>query len=764
MVFLRKYNTIGTIRIPLLKADGLSFATDAYWTPGAGDVTITKDGGSEVNITDLPTYVNGQWAFTLTTTETTCQTLTIKIVDALLLCNALLVETFGHASAFYVADFTADGMSVAEIQAGLATSIALGDVDTVVDAIKVKTDYLPSATAGSAGGVFIAGSNAATSITTALTANITGNLSGSVGSVANIAPTGTGLTAIPWNASWDAEVQSEVADALAVYDPPTNAELEARTIVSANYATAAELAVIESMVGSIGSGTGAALNFAAIDDNVDGPLAGETFVGTQTSNTFASTAAEDGTRHVITDSGSTPDINIVYKFNIGAGRNAAKVVWKGYVTNADTITFKAYNGSTWDTRATVIGTSSTTNVTKDISLLASHTLTGANAGEVYIQLTSTGQSSIVVYTDELLVAGVAVGISIGYSQGAVWVDSAGTSGTTAYINGTADNPCPWADALVVAAAVGLKKFIVAAGTSITLGADLTESTVEGRGYTLALAGYDISTTTIMGCETLSGTGTATAHEAFIWDCQLGSVTLGEVDIHNAHLTGTVTLSEATATRPYLIHRSVGVYVNGAYPTVDFGAAVGATFCNISSFSGGINIANMKTGDVLSIDGNADVTLAASCTGGTVYINGAIRLTNSGSDLTIYKDDTTTKTALIPASPAAVGSAMTLATGAIVGDSFDKVTAFPIPVNQATVLIPGIVDDTAFTPTITEFESDTITEATANHYNGRVIVFTSGDLAGQACTITAYALASGRGHFTVSALTEAPANNVTFTIY
>lgn len=60
----------------------------------------------------------------------------------------------------------------------------IATVDTVVDAIKVKTDYLPSVTAGAAGGVFIAGSNAATSVTTALTANITGNLSGSVGSVA----------------------------------------------------------------------------------------------------------------------------------------------------------------------------------------------------------------------------------------------------------------------------------------------------------------------------------------------------------------------------------------------------------------------------------------------------------------------------------------------------------------------------------------------------------------------------------------------------
>lgn len=51
--------------------------------------------------------------------------------------------------------------AVAEIQSGLATSSALSTVGTNVTGIKTKTDFLPSATAGAAGGVMIAGSNAA---------------------------------------------------------------------------------------------------------------------------------------------------------------------------------------------------------------------------------------------------------------------------------------------------------------------------------------------------------------------------------------------------------------------------------------------------------------------------------------------------------------------------------------------------------------------------------------------------------------------------
>ena len=64
---------------------------------------------------------------------------------------------------------------------GSVTGLTAADVG----AIKTKTDFLPSVTAGAAGGVFIAGTNAATSITTALTTTFTGNLTGSVGSVAS---------------------------------------------------------------------------------------------------------------------------------------------------------------------------------------------------------------------------------------------------------------------------------------------------------------------------------------------------------------------------------------------------------------------------------------------------------------------------------------------------------------------------------------------------------------------------------------------------
>ena len=76
----------------------------------------------------------------------------------------------------------------AQTAGDLAAMITAVDdlVDTEVGLIKTKTDFLPSVTAGAAGGLMIAGSNATTTV------NITGNLSGSVGSVTGAVGSVTG--------------------------------------------------------------------------------------------------------------------------------------------------------------------------------------------------------------------------------------------------------------------------------------------------------------------------------------------------------------------------------------------------------------------------------------------------------------------------------------------------------------------------------------------------------------------------------------------
>lgn len=85
--------------------------------------------------------------------------------------------------------------------------------------------------------------------------------------------------------------------------------------------------------------------------------------------------------------------------------------------------------------------------------------------------------------------------------------------------------------------------------------------------------------------------------------------------------------------------------------------------------------------------------------------------------------------------------------------------------SADQIIPGTVDTVTntHTPTVTEFQADDILEATGDHYNGRIVIFTSGNLLAQATEIVDYQVVGGIGQFTVVAMTDAPADNDTFII-
>ncbi len=72
---------------------------------------------------------------------------------------------------------------------------------------------LPTANPGAANGVFIAGTNAATTITTGLTTTFTGNLTGSVASVTGAVGSVTGLTA--------SNLDTTVSSRMATYTQPT---------------------------------------------------------------------------------------------------------------------------------------------------------------------------------------------------------------------------------------------------------------------------------------------------------------------------------------------------------------------------------------------------------------------------------------------------------------------------------------------------------------------------------------------------------------
>ena len=120
---LRKYATAtaaGThIRIPVIKAGAIDFAASGDWTPAAGDVKVSKDGGAQANIGTLPTYTNGAWQFQLTGTELTAKQLEIMVVDSATKAvedQAVIVETYGDVLAMHVTE---------KMSAGIVASTAL---------------------------------------------------------------------------------------------------------------------------------------------------------------------------------------------------------------------------------------------------------------------------------------------------------------------------------------------------------------------------------------------------------------------------------------------------------------------------------------------------------------------------------------------------------------------------------------------------------------------------------------------------------------
>lgn len=103
--------------------------------------------------------------------------------------------------------------------------------------------------------------------------------------------TGDQLTAVPWNAAWDAEVQSEVTDALNAYDPPTRAELttDTNSVLTA--------------VGDVPTNAELATALAGADDAILAVLGAP--VGASMSADIA--AVKSDTAAILTDTGTTLD-------------------------------------------------------------------------------------------------------------------------------------------------------------------------------------------------------------------------------------------------------------------------------------------------------------------------------------------------------------------------------------------------------------------------------------------------------------------------
>lgn len=409
----------------------------------------------------------------------------------------------------------------------------------------------------------------------------------------------------------------------------STAQLGVNVVNVAGSATTATLDSIAGQINAVGSGVGAALNFEVTADNASAPLNGVTKKGTASGGTtFANTLADNNIYHtIVAELDGTYKIDWVYKFTCGGGRNATKLVIRAAMAAAsDTVNVQVYNFATtsWRTLGSITGT---TETLYDLPLYSGDTGTGSDAGVVYARFVFDEADTGTINIDQCYVTAQNLGQTVGYANGSIWVKTAGTVGTTPYVHGTADNPCPWASAKTLNSTLGLNRYVITPGTTVTLDAALAGAVMSGRSYSLALGGQNVSGSYFEGVEGLSGTGTCATAEAIFVDCHLNAVTIGEADFIRCHLMNTVTMSQNSV--PYRFHDCTGITTAKITFTGNAQTAV------ISRASGVLTIAGMQTGDTLYIDGDCDLTLDATNTGGTVNIAGNVRLTNSGSGQDVY---------------------------------------------------------------------------------------------------------------------------------
>ena len=148
--FSSKYGVARHIFINIPKAGSANHAVGADWTPAAGDVKISKDGGAAANVTNLPTAIamgnSAIWDFSITATEMQAAQVNITVSDSATKAvddTGFVIETYGNASAQH--EFDLDTSSVAQTgdnyarlgaPAGASIAADLLVIDNFVDGIE----------------------------------------------------------------------------------------------------------------------------------------------------------------------------------------------------------------------------------------------------------------------------------------------------------------------------------------------------------------------------------------------------------------------------------------------------------------------------------------------------------------------------------------------------------------------------------------------------------------------------------------------------
>lgn len=267
---------------------------------GASEIASDAIGSAEVadGAIDAATLATD----TITAAKIAADSIGASEIAASAIANGTEATGFGTAQ---TGDSYAIVSSVTHGNAALKTLIDTIDdfVDTEVSAIKTKTDFLPSATAGASGGVFIAGTNAATTVTTSftttftgnLTGNVGGNVTGSVGSISGVTfPSNFGSLGINASGHVSRVTLADTVTTLTGHTAQTGDSF-ARLGAPAGASIAADIAAIEAQtddIGVAGAGLTALATQASVTSGFDATLKADVPYDVTTTNGTLETTFE----------------------------------------------------------------------------------------------------------------------------------------------------------------------------------------------------------------------------------------------------------------------------------------------------------------------------------------------------------------------------------------------------------------------------------------------------------------------------------------
>lgn len=261
------------IRISAKTADSVGALATLISLEVIAQTNVVDDGIAITTVTTVTSQLTaaavatGVWTDTTAGDFTTALSVGKSVMNGVALGTGLTVNTVTNQ------------LTAAAIATGVWQDATAGDFTTASSIGKAL--YIANVAPGAAGGHFIAGTNAATTITTGLTTTFTGSLTGSVASVTGAVGSVTGLTA----SNLDATISSRMA----TYTQPTGflaATFPAGTVANTTNITAGTITTATNLTNaptagdftavmktSIGTAV-AASAVASVTGNVGGNVAG----------------------------------------------------------------------------------------------------------------------------------------------------------------------------------------------------------------------------------------------------------------------------------------------------------------------------------------------------------------------------------------------------------------------------------------------------------------------------------------------------------